>query len=148
MPPYQSKMFRPEETTMLNHIEWYGYKIEVVLCICLVTLVFRLVLLVTWLPHAHVQGAIGLVCLLSVIVIVVTKIARSRVLGIYACCNYHKLVDISEKKTAGQTIEMRVPWEVCWWGPCPDSSHALLAVMYTPAAPSSFLYNNACAMDA
>ena len=98
MPPYQSNMFRPEEATMLNHIEWYGYKIEVVLCICLVTLVFRLVLLVTWLPHAHVQGAIGLVCLLSVIVIVVTKIARSRVLGIYACCNYHKLVDIGEKK--------------------------------------------------
>ena len=51
-------------------------------------------------PHACARGkAIGLVCLLSVVVvIVITKIARSRVLGIYACCNYHELVDISEKK--------------------------------------------------
>ena len=29
--------------------------------------------------------------------VVVTKIARSRVLGICACCNYHELVDIGEK---------------------------------------------------
>ena len=34
------------------------------------------------------------ICCLSV---VVTKIARSRVLGICACCNYHELVDIGEK---------------------------------------------------
>ena len=42
--------------------------------------------------------AIGFVCLSSVVVVVVvTKIARSRVLGICSCCNYHKLVDIGEK---------------------------------------------------
>ena len=29
--------------------------------------------------------------------VVVTKIARSRVLGICECCNYHELVDIGEK---------------------------------------------------
>ena len=39
--------------------------------------------------------AIGFVCLSSVVV--VTKIARSRVLGICVCCNYHELVDIGEK---------------------------------------------------
>ena len=48
-------------------------------------------------PHACTRGkAIGFVCL-SVIVVVVMKIARSQVLGIYVCYNYHKLVDIGEK---------------------------------------------------
>ena len=35
--------------------------------------------------------------ILSVLSVIVTKIARSRVLGICACYNYHKLVDIGEK---------------------------------------------------
>ena len=55
-------------------------------------------LFVYFLPRAHAQGVkqsvLSVVCLLSV---VVTKIARSRVLGICACCNYHELVDIGEK---------------------------------------------------
>ena len=41
--------------------------------------------------------AIGFVCDLFVVVVVITKIARSRVLGICVCCNYHELVDIGEK---------------------------------------------------
>ena len=50
-------------------------------------------------PHTYTRGkAIGFVCRLSVVVVVVvTKIARSRVLGICVCCNYHEWVDISEK---------------------------------------------------
>ena len=40
---------------------------------------------------------IGFVCLLYVVAVVVTKITRSRILGIYACCNYHELVDIGQK---------------------------------------------------
>ena len=45
------------------------------------------------LPRTHAQGVKQLV--LSVVVVM--KIGRSRVLGICACCNYHKLVDIGEK---------------------------------------------------
>ena len=41
----------------------------------------------------HVQGVKQSVCLS----VVVTKIARSRVLGIYACCNYNESVDVGEK---------------------------------------------------
>ena len=52
-------------------------------------------------PRACARGkAIGFVCCPSVVCllsVVVTKIARSRVLGICACCNYHELVDIGEK---------------------------------------------------
>ena len=52
------------------------------------------------LPHAHEQGVQQLVCMSVVVVIVVvvgTKITRSRVLGIYACCKYNQSVDIGEK---------------------------------------------------
>ena len=45
------------------------------------------------LPRVHVQGVKQSV--LSVVVVM--KIARSQVLGICACCNYHGLVDIGEK---------------------------------------------------
>ena len=38
---------------------------------------------------------IGLSVYLSIIV--TTKIAKSQVLGIYACCNYNESVDIGEK---------------------------------------------------
>ena len=31
------------------------------------------------------------------VVVIVTKIARSGVLSICSCCNYHELVDIGEK---------------------------------------------------
>ena len=43
------------------------------------------------LPRAHAQRVKQLSS------VVVTKIARSRVLAICACCNYHELVDIGEK---------------------------------------------------
>ena len=47
-------------------------------------------------PRACTRGkAIGFVCRLSSVV--TTKIARSRVLGICACCNYNESVDIGEK---------------------------------------------------
>ena len=53
---------------------------------------------VPFLPRAHAQGVkqsiLSVVCLSDV---VVTKIAKSQVLGIYACCNYRGLVDIGEK---------------------------------------------------
>ena len=47
-----------------------------------------------FLPRAHAQGA-GVKHAIAD----VTTIARyrSRVLRIYACCNYHELVDIDEK---------------------------------------------------
>ena len=45
------------------------------------------------LPRAHAQG----VKRQSVVVVVGTKIARSRVLGICACCKYSQSVDIDEK---------------------------------------------------
>ena len=52
-------------------------------------------LFITPRAYAYARGkAIGFVCLSS---IVVTKIARSRVLGICACCKHNELVDISEK---------------------------------------------------
>ena len=47
------------------------------------------------LPQTHAQGVKQSVCL-SVIV-VGTKIARSQVLGICACCKHNELVDICEK---------------------------------------------------
>ena len=46
-----------------------------------------------FLPRTHAQGVKQSV--LSVIIVM--KITRFRVLGICACCNYHELVDISEK---------------------------------------------------
>ena len=42
----------------------------------------------------HVQGVKQSVCLS---IIVGTKIARSRVLGICTCCKYNQSVDIGEK---------------------------------------------------
>ena len=46
------------------------------------------------LPRAHAQG----VKQSSVVVVVVgTKIARSRVLGVYACCKHNQSIDIGEK---------------------------------------------------
>ena len=45
------------------------------------------------LPYTHVQGVKQSV----MSIIVVTKFARSRVLCICACCNYHELVDIGKK---------------------------------------------------
>ena len=45
-------------------------------------------------PRACARGkAIGL----SICVVISTKIARSRVLGIYACCKHNQSVDIGEK---------------------------------------------------
>ena len=46
------------------------------------------------LPRAHAQEVKQS---LSVIVVVVTKIARSGVLSVCSCCNYHELVYIVEK---------------------------------------------------
>ena len=54
------------------------------------------------LPHAHAQGVKQSVCpsvvvVVIVVVVVSTKIARSHVLGICACCKHNQLVDIGEK---------------------------------------------------
>ena len=51
------------------------------------------------LPCTHVQGVKQSVCPSVVIIIVVigTKIARFRILGICACCKHNQSVDISEK---------------------------------------------------
>ena len=51
------------------------------------------------LPRAHAQGVKQSVCPSVVIVVVVvgTKIARSRVLGIRACCKLNQSVDNGEK---------------------------------------------------
>ena len=48
------------------------------------------------LPRAHAQGVKQSVCP-SVVVVVGTKIARSRVLGICACYKHNESVDIDEK---------------------------------------------------
>ena len=46
----------------------------------------------------HAQGAKQLVCTSVVVIVVIsTKIARSSVLGICACCRYNQSVDIDEK---------------------------------------------------
>ena len=50
----------------------------------------------TFLPRAHAQGVKQSVCP-SVVVVVGTKIARSRVLGICAYCKHSQSVDIGEK---------------------------------------------------
>ena len=49
------------------------------------------------LPCVHAQGVKKSICLSVIIVVVSTKIARSRVLGICACCKHIQSVDISEK---------------------------------------------------
>ena len=46
----------------------------------------------TLLPRMHTQGVKQ-----SVLSVIIMKIARSQVLGIFACCNYYELVDIVEK---------------------------------------------------
>ena len=48
-----------------------------------------------FLPRAHAQGVKQSVCLS--VVVVGTKIAKSRVLGIYACCKHNQSVDIGAK---------------------------------------------------
>ena len=57
------------------------------------------VLLTILLPRAHAQGVKQSVCMSVVVVVVVvgTKIARSRVLGICACYKHNQSVDIGEK---------------------------------------------------
>ena len=52
--------------------------------------------LVLLLPRAHAQG-VEQSSIVVVVVVVGTKIARSRVLGIYACCNHNQSVDIGAK---------------------------------------------------
>ena len=49
------------------------------------------------LPRAHAQGVKQSVCMSVVVVVVGTKIARSRVLGICASCKHNQSVDIGEK---------------------------------------------------
>ena len=49
------------------------------------------------LPRTHAQGIKQSVLSVICLSVIVTKITRSRVLHIYACCNYHELVEISEK---------------------------------------------------
>ena len=55
-------------------------------------------MIVQFLPRAHAQGVKQSVCPSVVVVVVVgTKIARSRVLGVCACCKHNQSVDIGEK---------------------------------------------------
>ena len=50
------------------------------------------------LPRAHAQGVKQSVCMSVVVVVVIgTKIARSRVLGVCACYKHNQSVDIGEK---------------------------------------------------
>ena len=47
------------------------------------------------LPRVHAQGVKQSVCM-SVVVVIGTKITRSRILGIYACCEHNQSLDVSE----------------------------------------------------
>ena len=52
------------------------------------------------LPRTHAQGVKQSVCPSVVVVVVIvigTKIARSRVLGVCVCCKHNQSVDIGEK---------------------------------------------------
>ena len=49
------------------------------------------------LPRAHAQGVKQSVCPSVVVVVVGTKITRSQVLGVCACCKHNQSVVISEK---------------------------------------------------
>ena len=49
------------------------------------------------LPRAHAQGVKQSVCPSVIVVVVGTKIARSRVLGVCACYKHSQSVDIGEK---------------------------------------------------
>ena len=49
------------------------------------------------LPRTHAQGVKQSVCPSVVVVVMGTKIARSRFLGICACYKHNQLVDIGEK---------------------------------------------------
>ena len=55
------------------------------------------IFLVWFLPRAHAQGVKQSVCMSVVVVVVGTKIARSRVLGVCACYKHNQSVDIGEK---------------------------------------------------
>ena len=49
-------------------------------------------------PRTCARGkAIGLSVVVVVVIVVGTKIARSRVLGVCACCKHNQSVDIGEK---------------------------------------------------
>ena len=50
-----------------------------------------------FLPCAHARGVKQSVCPSVVVVVVGTKIARSRVLDICACCKHNQSVDIGAK---------------------------------------------------
>ena len=43
------------------------------------------------------QSVCPFVVVIIIVVVVGTKITRSRILGIYACCKHNQLVDICEK---------------------------------------------------
>ena len=45
----------------------------------------------------HAQGVKQSVCPSVVVVVIGTKIARSRILGIYVCCKHNQSVDIDGK---------------------------------------------------
>ena len=61
------------------------------------------------LPRAHAQGVKQSVCPSVVVVVVVvvgTKIARSRVLGICACCKHNQSVDVREKLACSYALRI------------------------------------------
>ena len=76
-----------------------------------------------YLPCVHAQGVKQSVCP-SIVVVVGTKIARSRVLGVCACCKHNQLVDIGEKlvctlfelpKKAYQCYKSCIFCSACLW---------------------------------
>ncbi|MCG8623774.1 MAG: hypothetical protein MJE68_17500, partial [Proteobacteria bacterium] len=50
-----------------------------------------------FLPRVHAQEVKQSVCPSVIVVVVGTKITRSRVLGVCACCKHNQSVDIGEK---------------------------------------------------
>ena len=57
----------------------------------------KLLVKFAYLPRAHAQGVKQSVCPSVVVVVVGTKIAKSRVLRVYACCKHNQSIDIGEK---------------------------------------------------
>ena len=62
------------------------------MAVCVHVIPVCTIVYVYFLPCAHAQGVKQSVCLS----VVVMKITRSRVLGIYVCCNYNESVDVGE----------------------------------------------------
>ena len=68
---------------------------------------------------------------------VVTKIARSRVLGICACCNYHRLVDIGEKLVSVCFKLLNMAWHgMAWLTSATNRAFSVQLACGLPTAPT------------